>query len=219
MIKCFLFNRLAYCLACPEDLYIIREVCVIIIQFGIASLPGVIISCRAEYGVIYIAFCFCPIGNGSHNLNDSVAVQTSYVITQDSELAYSDAVELLEFCQKGCGFSLNITCVESAHKRMCCPDETAFYTVSDFDHLFDRVDLFFRIQFSPLGCVVRVILWCENIRCHLKVTAEFHQGHPVFVGPRDSIVSFDKSADIGICIIFDRQVTDRFVFNLVENVF
>ena len=150
VIKRYLLDRFTYCFSCPEDLDIFRESFVILVQFCIiaactAWLPWMVISCRTEYCVIYIAFLFCPLGYFCHHVDHDRSRKASDVVAEYSELTHACIVQLIKFAQKRLNLLICLRLIKSSHKRVGCPNETALRIVSDFYHFLDLCQFFFRI--------------------------------------------------------------------------
>ena len=151
-----------------------------------------VISCRAEYRVEYITFFLAPLYHGCHHLYDDILVQASHIISQHTKLANTCAIQLLELIQEGCDLAFYIIGIKTAHKRMRRPDESALGSRACGHHLFNTLQLFSRIQLSPLIGMVRIVFRRKHISRHLKFPAEFHEGDPVLVRPRYPIISLDE---------------------------
>ena len=92
MIQRLDLDRLADRFTGPEDLDPLVKAAIIFIQLRVISLPGMIVSCRAEDQIIDIAFFICPFLQIIHQSNDHAAIQIADIIAQYAELTNTDAV-------------------------------------------------------------------------------------------------------------------------------
>ncbi len=142
------------------------------------------------------------------------------VILQDRDLADTGLDHLGKFVLK----NLNLALIDGVrqvdgivHKGMQRVNEKALALVSRLSQPGNLLQILFRIQGTPFGIVIGIILRCKHVLVHLDLTAELHQIHPVVHGPGVSVVAFDKSAELHLRVIPDGQLTHAFSVQLLED--